>query len=386
MTIKARLQADQSKILELYRSGITTRQIGRQYSCSSASVYLRLREWGEPIRERHLTEEEKQSAIEMLRAGQSAHSIGKKLGFTTTPIAKIAKEIGLDISSRWTTSELSVMARSDEIVSWYASGSGVPAIANRIGCAQGSICYVLKKLGVKRRTHRDYAHPIDETFFDVIDFEEKAYVLGLMMADGCVHSRGTAISLCMTDRDAIEKTSAALSYQGPIVTISPKKPWYKPQYGIHFGSRRMWDSLNRLGCTPRKSYTATVPEITSDLRSHLIRGWFDGDGWICRKKRVNNWQWGVCGTEAAMKGVGEIVGEATGCLPVVRPRPRKERGDGFRSTTTIWSCEYGSRQTVADVLGFMYQNATIYLDRKYERSRRFFSETCQDSSAIFRGI
>jgi len=47
-------------------------------------------------------------------------------------------------------------------------------------------------------------------------------------------------------------------------------------------NKHFWNTLNDLGCTPRKSLTLKFPDInifkSKDLIRHFIRGYFDGDG------------------------------------------------------------------------------------------------------------
>ena len=50
----------------------------------------------------------------------------------------------------------------------------------------------------------------------------------------------------------------------------------------NISNKHLWNSLNTLGCTPRKSLTLQFPDInifsSPELVKHFIRGYFDGDG------------------------------------------------------------------------------------------------------------
>lgn len=61
--------------------------------------------------------------------------------------------------------------------------------------------------------------------------------------------------------------------------------------------KRLHDDLIRLQCTSNKSLTLTFPKfISSDLISHFIRGYFDGDGTIYQDKK-GYYRFGIIGTK-----------------------------------------------------------------------------------------
>ena len=65
----------------------------------------------------------------------------------------------------------------------YKSGKTLQEIANVIGTYPGKVGKILKELGLKRGRQYKY---INEHYFDVIDSEDKAYILGFLIADGCI--------------------------------------------------------------------------------------------------------------------------------------------------------------------------------------------------------
>lgn len=65
----------------------------------------------------------------------------------------------------------------------YKSGKTLQEIANIIGTYPGKVGKILKELGLKRGRQYKY---INEHYFDVIDSEDKAYILGFLIADGCI--------------------------------------------------------------------------------------------------------------------------------------------------------------------------------------------------------
>ncbi len=113
---------------------------------------------------------------------------------------------------------------------------------------------------------------INERFFSSWS-TEMAYVLGLIITDGCVTDLGT-ISLSMNDREVLEKVKIAMKSDHPI-TSSKHQPGL---YHFRFARERLVNDLVKLGIGPRKSLTVKFPPIPETYTADFIRGVFDGDG------------------------------------------------------------------------------------------------------------
>lgn len=114
-----------------------------------------------------------------------------------------------------------------------------------------------------------------------------AYVLGLFAADGTMtkNQRGSCyVDFAVTDRELIVCVREALRSTHKIAIRPPKNPRCKPVYRLQVGSKRLFDRLLSLGFTPNKSKTLVLPTIPHRLRSHFVRGYFDGDGNIYFKR------------------------------------------------------------------------------------------------------
>lgn len=120
----------------------------------------------------------------------------------------------------------------------------------------------------------------DITFFDNIDTEEKAYILGFLLADGWITSDGKYVGFCVTesDVDILEKIKAALKSKSKIATPTNSGFKSRPRKTLEIGSIYLVKALVNLGVTTTKSYDARLPTISKHLLLHLLRGLFDGDG------------------------------------------------------------------------------------------------------------
>lgn len=131
-------------------------------------------------------------------------------------------------------------------------------------------------------------YQLNENYFETIDSREKAYFLGLLTADGCVHKpipkkRKCRISLQlkMEDKYIIESFAKAIEFKGNIHTVTIKSGKYSGhQYAkILFTSNKMANDLSKYGVINNKTYLEhAYPDIPQEFDNDFIRGYFDGNG------------------------------------------------------------------------------------------------------------
>ena len=128
---------------------------------------------------------------------------------------------------------------------------------------------------------------IRHNYFAQIDSPMKAYVLGVLAADGNVlpkHHRIT-LELSAKDADLLETVRDELVPGGAIITRHRNGFDY---HVLAFVSRNMIDDLEALGVTAVKSRTITWPErLPLSFAREFILGYFDGDGFITYHERPN---------------------------------------------------------------------------------------------------
>jgi len=221
-----------------------------------------------------------------------------------------------------------------------------------------------------RRTKNEYI--IDETFFNVIDTEEKAYFLGLLMADGNVStSNGRAwhmsISIDSNDAYLLKRLRDLLNPTKTVQLkrIPPPNARCVEQTRLCVHSNRLVYSLIRLGCIPNKSLTLKPPApglIVDHLYHHFIRGYFDGDGgWI------------------KLGYVGRIGGKITSATTFIKPLSRWLDENNIRHSVLTAGRPETSKATFTFYpcllfYSLLYKDATIWMTRK----RLQFEQTCDD--------
>lgn len=123
---------------------------------------------------------------------------------------------------------------------------------------------------------------INEHFFSKWS-KEMAYVLGLILTDGCISKYGT-VSLCINDKDLLENVKAILGSGHPI----RQSRHQKGLYAFIFAREKIVADLNKLGVFPKKSLDVRFPDVPDAYLIDFIRGVFDGDGSVFFEKRSSN--------------------------------------------------------------------------------------------------
>lgn len=197
----------------------------------------------------------------------------------------------------------------------------------------------------------------DNTIFEKIDNEQKAYWLGFLEADGCVHSGEgdyrIELGLAEQDYHHLEKYR---DFIGKNNKISHR--YGTNSYRFNFRDKKIHGDLIKLGCTPKKSLTLQFPteeQVPDEWLIPFLRGYFDGDGsfWYENRFGLNilSSKDFLIGLKQRYKLFSEI-----NTYPISYARPDK----GQRIQT-------GNRNIVNSFLSDIYTNANIYLDRKYHK-------------------
>jgi hypothetical protein len=212
-----------------------------------------------------------------------------------------------------------------------------------------------------RRLWRRYG--LDDSFFDVIDTEAKAYWLGFINADGCVRAgpvgaagwQRHALSVKLKESDAghLRKLKADMASESPIY-IAPQAGRAGPAAGIDMSSPHLVESLISLGVTPRKSLTATPWDGPAHLMRHYWRGMVDGDGTIGKHPGPRDkWYLKLIGSEAVVEAFRVWAVAVTGSVAEKCPKGN------------IWSWTAGGLASPQALARELYGGSTVYLDRKH---------------------
>jgi intein-encoded DNA endonuclease-like protein len=276
------------------------------------------------------TELQKQEIIKDYKNGLSCQQIGKKYNHSPTPIHKILKDHNIEIrDSRWA--------------------------------------------GIKYKT--------DNHLFDNIDCEWKAYFLGLMYADGCMDKNfeKVIITLAEKDRDILDKLNnlifdgkRKLYYRPKMKMENGSKYTRQGRYTLVLSNQSITKQLFKKGLKPQKSLNLDFPPekvVPDNLFHHFIRGYFDGDGclYTCHRpyqtkrgiKKYHHFSWEIVSSHIFCEKMRLFLEKK---LNITLNMLKKEKISSLKSTKI---------KNVSKILNYIYKDATIFLNRKYEKYKFF---------------
>lgn len=194
---------------------------------------------------------------------------------------------------------------------------------------------------------------VDETFFESIDSEAKAYILGFIAADGCIHGTGKSFDITISeqDYDVLQDIRQALKYTGKIAVVKRQRT---NLVRLCISNKSLVKQLNSLGFTNAKSKVIRYPVIPSEMDRHFIRGVWDGDGWIGKSQGCV-----VSGSKLFLEDIQGIIAK-----------------HGFsnlriESSNNAWRLVLNRRNIL--FIQWLYSNCDYYLARKHFAVIQFWS-------------
>ena len=202
--------------------------------------------------------------------------------------------------------------------------------------------------------------------FQVIDTPEKAYVLGFIYSDGFVRwysgSYIVSMSQHITDEYLLDKIAELFPF------FRKKADYTKPTTIILECTRKaLYEDLVNNGVLPQKSkenrFNLRFPNISKELQSHFIRGYFDGDGSVYKQK-VGNTKFEIGGTCFYM--ITDLIKILYDNGIDVNVRC-KHMGEGLR--TMDFYILYASSDKVSKKFAeYIYRDCgELYMKRKYDK-------------------
>lgn len=256
-----------------------------------------------------------------------------------------------------------------QIIKDYKNGLSVLALSKKYGYKYDKTHSIIKENSLSIRGNNFYStkYYCDSHIFDVIDTEEKAYWLGFLYADGCIMKidNNYKLSLAISSNDIkhLEKFKEFLNTNAPI-HIYKSSGFCSKYCRIQLTDKHLCEQLIRKGIYIRKTEILTFPYFLEEsLIKHFIRGYVDGDGCITYHINKNTsrmvFALKICSTKEMLIGIHNYL-------------PRKNKKDialekRVKNNINNYSVSYGGNNQVNNMLNYLYGNANIYLDRKYER-------------------
>ncbi|MCU5076862.1 hypothetical protein [Bacillus paranthracis] len=245
------------------------------------------------------------------------------------------------------------------IIASYLEGNKKDLVGEQFSVSKWKVTEVLTRHGIKQRTggQARSKYQCNESFFDVIDTEEKAYWLGFLAADGFLRSDKDqwGVTLSTIDKSHLEKLKNSIEATHPVneFIVNRAKGYFSCR--LFVASKQMKDALVKNGVVEKKTDRMLFPtkeQVPDHLIRHYARGYFDGDGSFYMDSR-GRLIFNLLGTEEFLIGFKEAFDIENKVLKDAR--------------SIVHYISVGAREKVLNLMNYLYEDATIYLERKYQK-------------------
>lgn len=221
-----------------------------------------------------------------------------------------------------------------------------------------TIVYYIHKY--KLEEFMNYKKPIyNESFFDVIDTKEKAYILGYTLADGYINRNTLEYGCALADKEILNFIASQL---GEIkvredVYINQKTRRF-PRARLSIGNKKLVQGiLSKINSKEEK----TFPRVKKELQHYVLLGLFDGDGCLTYGHRTDrNRLWQKVNFTASYKILNAIqkLLSKLGITTSLHPKGKEK----------CFVLEIANLNDVIAILRYMYQDESfIVLHRKFNK-------------------
>lgn len=231
-------------------------------------------------------------------------------------------------------------------------------------------------------------YSLDTTIFSQ-ETPASFYLAGFIAADGNIYTDvdkqgkkhfDLGISLKEGDRPHLEKIKKLMGSDHKlyrrVIKNSKRNPNYRDSisYTLFVYAPELLKDLQSFGITSSKSLTYKMPEwlINHDMVKHFMLGYFDGDGSISFDLKHSNGS--LRKTPQArlhIRGTQEFLTEFHHILYTNCNLSNQDKT--VSKDSGIYSLQYTGNPNILNIMGFLYSDAVIYMDRKRQR----YEEVCK---------
>lgn len=243
------------------------------------------------------------------------------------------------------------------------------AIGRICGVSGDTIEYWRKKFNIPKSNKGEQAarkYTVNQNYFEIIDNEHKAYWLGFLMADGCISKTSKngpynrfEINIKESDIKLLEQFNRDIDSTYKIKTFinkNKKRGFESSMCSLRINSKKMTDDLILHGIVPNKTGKEYLPDsIPKQYIKDFIRGFFDGDGSITAKGSFR-----ICSSsKKILESFNAYFYNTLGVELTIY------ESNDYNIPFYIFDSNNKNKNLL--ILNHIYENATVYLNRKHER-------------------
>lgn len=267
----------------------------------------------------------------------------------------------------------------EEVVSLYNQGYAHSQICSKLNCAKSSVSSVkirfkdlLKDVTILNE------NTCNHNYFDIIDDEYKAYLLGFFVADGCLindtdRCNGRfCVNIQNQDLNVIECYQKLVAKDSKINISNRTTAEIKrvDQAKIRWTSKHMRDIfINKYKIIPNKTmdfnFKFPMEEIPSNLIRHFIRGFIDGDGGFEQKE---GGIFTITLVSTSVDFLNQLGDEICNLSEGIEKTIKEYNGKTINWFTLRFNMFRENKpEKIFKIYNYLYQDSNIFLSRKRDK-------------------
>ena len=264
-------------------------------------------------------------------------------------------------------------AMAKEILNAYIEGESVLNVSKKFKISSERVKELVKEKGLMRQNYETRLMQLgisynEDAFLDFDTDKTAQYFYGFMLADGNIRRGLDTVSITVkdTDRDILDKLCNYVIKTGREVKLS-ETPLDKRTGKIYkratfnFAHKEIIKRLINQGFEPAKSGKEKLPKFDYMNSRDFWRGLIDGDGSIP-----------AVGNTLILVGSFEVINGFISFLDANIGLITKRKAKVMNGKTLDYARVAITGQDAKNAIKFLYEDAHIYLDRKFELAKKYF--------------
>ena len=305
--------------------------------------------------------ENKEEFISIYNKLKSSIKVAEYYGVCKKTILKYAKRIGYKNKYR---NELSA-EEIKYVLSNYNLKTSIN-LAKELNVSKSYITKIWRENNLSGKQTRRYY--LNENYFEVIDTNDKAYILGVIASDGCVYKREHHVGVLSFTFHIQEKDIIDILIK--YIKLEYKEHTTENRISLQINSDKIVSDLKKYNITPRKTWIYS-PYILKDdsLMWAYIRGYFDGDGSIYYANKKENtpssYEISFCGNKNTMNFFNNFFHKFDIKSYIHKDNRRKYSQD-------FYIVRIKENKSKSKFIKYLYENCKdVKLNRKYNKCMKF---------------
>lgn len=251
-----------------------------------------------------------------------------------------------------------------EKLKMYTDGISTFEIAKKFNVSEVSINALARRHNIKRPIGFLNDITFDYFYFDNIDTEEKAYILGFIYADGHVGDKEVKIAIKSSDINILNKIKSSMNGDFNISISTNSNNFGVCEVArLSFSNSHTIQKLREIGIKKNKTIDCDFPNLDNLLIKHFIRGYMDGDGSFSKYMSSDGYirySFSFVGTKSFLEVLRTKIIENDFNVFI-------ESSKRFNTTNCCYSIRGSGKKNTISFLDWIYSDSNIYLDRKYDK-------------------